>query len=77
MAMSEQSPDKTQPITLAEAAELYGFSRNYLGNLVRKGRLKARKSGGVWLTTPLEVETFIAGRQQRGKYRDDILLDKG
>ena len=72
MAMSEQPPDKTRPITLAEAAEMYGFSRNYLGNLVRKGRLKARKSGGVWLTTPADIETFIASRQRRGKYRDDI-----
>lgn len=72
MAMSEQSPDKTRPITLAEAAEIYGFSRNYLGNLVRNGRLKARKSGGVWLTTPTDVEMFITSRQRRGKYRDDI-----
>jgi len=68
----EHAPDKELPITLAEAAEVYGFSRNYLGNLVRRGRLRARKSGGTWLTTPADVEAFIASRQRRGKYRDDI-----
>jgi len=72
MAMNERLPDKSRPITLAEAADMYGFSRNYLGNLVRKGRLKARKSGGVWLTTPADIESFIASRQPRGKYRGDI-----
>lgn len=72
MAMSEHSLDKSRPITLAEAADMYGFSRNYLGNLVRKGRLKARKSGGVWLTTPADIEAFITSRQPRGKYRGDV-----
>ena len=71
-ARDEHAPDKELPITLAEAAEVYGFSRNYLGNLVRSGRLRAHKSGGTWLTTPADVEAFIASRQRRGKYRDDI-----
>jgi len=73
--MSEQLPDKTHPITLAEAAEMYGFSQGYLRQLVLKERLVARKSGGVWLTTPLDVETYIASRQRRGVYRTDIKLD--
>lgn len=70
--MNEQPPDKTRPITLAEAAEIYGFHPNYLAELARKGRLKARKSGGVWLTTLADVEDFIASRQKRGAYRNDI-----
>jgi len=70
--MSERPPDKTCPITLAEAAEIYGFHPNYLAELARKGRLKARKSGGVWLTTPADLEDFIASRQKRGAYRNDI-----
>lgn len=71
--MSEQAPiDKTRPITLAEAAEVYGFSQDYLRQLVHKGRLAARKSGGVWLTRPVDVEAYIASRRKRGTYRDDI-----
>ena len=64
--------DKTRLISLPEAAELYGFEANYLGTLARKGRLKAQKVGTSWVTTPQDVENYIASRQKRGVYRDDI-----
>jgi hypothetical protein len=64
--------DKTRLISLAEASEMYGFHHNYLAELARKGRLKAHKSGGVWLTTPASVEAYIASRKRRGRYRNDI-----
>lgn len=67
--------DKTRLISLPEAAELYGFNQRYLGNLVRKGRLKAYKIGKMWVTTPQDVEEYVASRQKRGTYRDDISLD--
>jgi hypothetical protein len=70
--MSEQSADKSIPITLAEAAEMYGFNHRFLSELARKGRLRARKSGGVWLTTPEAIEAYIRSRKKRGAYRDDI-----
>jgi hypothetical protein len=68
-------PEKKQLISLAEAAELYGFSHNYLRNIARRGRLKARKIAGAWLTTPEDIEEFIRSRKERGVYRDDIQLD--
>jgi hypothetical protein len=64
--------DKTRLISLAEAAELYGFSQDYLGELARRGRLKAQKVGKFWITTPENVEDFIQSRQKRGVFRDDI-----
>ena len=67
--------DKTRLISLAEAAKLYGFSQDYLGNLARKGRLDAQKVGSMWVTTPASVEAYIQSRQERGVYRDDIQLD--
>ena len=72
--MSEQLPDKIRPITLAEAAEMYGFNHDYLSELARKGRLDARKSGGVWLTTPAAVEEYVRSRKRRGVYREDIQI---
>lgn len=72
--MSEQPPDKTRPITLAEAAEMYGFNHDYLSELARKGRLDARKSGGVWLSTPAAIEEYIRSRKKRGAYREDIQI---
>ncbi|HSH03574.1 MAG TPA: helix-turn-helix domain-containing protein [Anaerolineae bacterium] len=73
--MTEQNEDKDRLIALAEAAELYGFSHVYLTELARKGRLAARKLGGVWLTTPSDMEVFIRSRQKKGVFRDDINLE--
>ena len=64
--------DKTRLISLTEAAELYGFSQDYLGELARKGRLNAQKVGNFWITTPQDVEVFILNRKIRGVFRDDI-----
>lgn len=66
------SDDKTRFISLAEAADMYGFSQDYLGNLARKGRLTAQKIGKMWVTTPADVEAYIRSRQERGAYRGDI-----
>jgi hypothetical protein len=66
------SDDKSRLISLAEAAQLYGFSRYYLSNLAKKGRLKAQKIGGAWVTTPNDLEEYIRSREEKGAYRDDI-----
>ncbi|MGB5060143.1 MAG: helix-turn-helix domain-containing protein [Candidatus Promineifilaceae bacterium] len=67
--------DKTRLISLPEAAELYGFDAQYLGNLARRGRLSAQKIGDRWITTPQDVEDYIASRKKRGIYRGDIQVD--
>ena len=66
--------DKTRLISLPEAAELYGFSPDYLRNLAQKGRLEAQKVGPVWVTTPQYVEEYIASRKERGAFRGDIQI---
>ena len=71
----DDEQDKTRLISLAEAAELYGFDRYYLAKLAQRGRLRAQKVGNSWVTTPQDVEDYIASRQKRGAYRDDIQLD--
>lgn len=64
--------DKTRLISLSEASELYGLDNNYLGQLARKGRLRAKKIANVWLTTPADIEDYIRSRQKRGVYRKDV-----
>jgi hypothetical protein len=77
MPHQSEQEDKERLISLAEAAELYGFNPDYLGQLARKGRLRARKIGNSWATTPNDVEKFIRSRQKRGSYRTDItVIDK-
>ena len=68
--------DKHRLLSLVDAAEQYGFNRYYLAELAKKGRLKAQKIGNMWLTTPHDMEIYIASRQQRGAYRDDIHIEK-
>lgn len=68
----QKPPDKDELITLAQSAERYGFTHLYLRELARKGRMKAKKVGSIWLTTPADVEKFIRSRKRRGAYRDDI-----
>ncbi len=67
--------DKSRLISLAEAAEIYGFNPRFLGELARKGRLKAKKVGYSWVTTPEDVEYYIFSRKKTGLYRDDIQID--
>ena len=64
--------DNTRLISLSEAAEIYDFHPEYLGNLARKGRLQAVKVGNLWVTTQQSMENYIRSRQKRGVYREDI-----
>lgn len=70
--MSEEENDKNHLIALADAAQIYGFSSDYLRQLIHRKRLKAQKLGGVWLTTRADIEEYIEDRQKRGVYREDI-----
>ena len=75
MSDATNNEDKQRLISMGEAAELYGFTRFHFSQLAKKGRLKAKKVGGRWLTTPTDVEDYIQSRQKRGAYRDDVKKD--
>lgn len=63
---------KDDLLTLAQAADAYGFSGDYLRRLAEKGRLGARKLGRNWLTTSGDMETFIESREPRGVYKKRV-----
>ena len=67
--------DKDRLISLSQAAEMYGFNPVYLGELARKGRLRAQKVGASWVTTPAAVEEYVHSRKKKGVYRRDIQTD--
>ncbi|HLQ27298.1 MAG TPA: helix-turn-helix domain-containing protein [Acidiferrobacterales bacterium] len=67
-----KKPKSDELITLAQAEELYGLSADYLQKLAKRGRLKAKKLGLQWLTTPEGVEEYIKSRLVRGVYRKDL-----
>lgn len=47
---------------MVEAEELYGLSHDYLARLTCRGRLKAQKIGGIWVTTPADAADVRCGR---------------
>ncbi len=49
-------------ITLAEAAEYAGLNRGSLKDYIKRGRLKARKMGNLWVTTRAAVDEYLASR---------------
>jgi len=59
-------------LTLEEVSRQSGLSHIFLRHLATKGRLKAKKSGSIWLTTLAAVEEYKRTRE-RGKRTD---LDK-
>ena len=61
-------------ISLTEAAKRYGLTSTYLRQLAIKGRLKARKIGRNWITTPGDVEDYINTRQKIGAFKEDLIV---
>jgi hypothetical protein len=70
--MNDTNEDKERLISLAEASEIYGFSHVHLRQMAREGRMEAQKVGRYWVTTPANVEEYIASRKKTGRYREDI-----
>ena len=57
-------------ISQAEAARIRGVSRQAIGSLVKKGRLRVRRIGGKPLVNGTELERFVPkpGRPRRLAY---------
>jgi excisionase family DNA binding protein len=69
---ARKKPANDDLVTLAQAADLYGYSGDYLRRLAEKGRLGARKIGHHWLTTAGDVESFLSTREKRGVYKKRV-----
>ena len=53
-------------ITLKEAAEISGYSPDYLGQLIRNGKLKGEQvfSNVAWMTTEKEVLSYVKQKKK-------------
>ena len=49
-------------ISLAQAADLSGFTYNFLKEIAQSGRLKAKKIGRNWATTEAAIEEYKKNR---------------
>ncbi len=48
-------------ITLKEASEQFGYSADYIGQLIRKGKIEGKQvyANVVWMTTPEAMEAYL------------------
>lgn len=46
-------------LSMHEASKMTGYHQDYLGQVARSGKLKARKMGRNWFTTKLAVDMFL------------------
>ena len=71
--LNKDSLTNGELITLTEASKLSGYNSSFLGRLAARGRLKAKRSGGVWLTTIAAIEEYKNTRSSKNipkKYRN-------
>ena len=61
----EKPSEKTDLISLADAAKLTPYSQEYLSLLARKGRLHALKRRKAWVTTRKDIEEYLASLKKR------------
>ena len=53
-------------ITLKEAASLAGYTPDYIGQLIRAGKIKGQQvySGVAWMTTEEEIQAYKTAQQK-------------
>jgi excisionase family DNA binding protein len=61
-------------ISLQQAAEYSGLKKSTLHNYARRGRLKAKRLGPIWVTTRAAIDEYLTSRSLENipkKFRDD------
>lgn len=60
---------KNKYISLKEAAKISGYSPDYVGQLIRQGKLPGKQvfSNVAWVTTEKALERYIKGEKNKSK----------
>src|SRR3989344_280670 len=65
--------DGVRYISASEAAELVGFSRDYVARLCKDGKLLAKRIGKQWYASHESLQQFaVAQEYERAKRRDEL-----
>jgi len=64
-------------ITLKEAAEISGYSPDYLGQLIRNGKIEGQQVflNTAWMTTKEDVESYIEKSKGKKKNEDTTFIE--
>lgn len=65
MTADEQKKDGY--ITLKEASERFGYAPDYIGQLIRKGKIEGKQvyANVAWMTTPEAIEKYLASNSSQ------------
>ena len=68
LIMAENKNEGGRYITLKEAAKISGYSPDYLGQLIRKGKLPGKQIylNVAWVTTEKALEEYLEGNKTAG-----------
>ncbi len=61
--MVKKSPISTRYISLKKASEIFGYNPDYLGFLIRKGKIEGRRIGRDWFTSEESVKTYLSTKR--------------
>ncbi len=55
--------DETEYLTLKQASERFGYSPDYIGQLIRKGKIEGKQivANVAWVTTEAAMRDYISG----------------
>ncbi|MEL6802432.1 MAG: hypothetical protein AAFO91_01445 [Bacteroidota bacterium] len=64
--LEQRRAHKKGYITLREAADFAGYTPDYVGQLIRAGKIKGEQvySGIAWVTTKKEVEAYLGNKSR-------------
>jgi excisionase family DNA binding protein len=67
----EYQPTTSDPLlegellSLQEAAQYAGLEKSTLHNYAKRGRLRAKRLGPIWVTTRAAIDAYLASRNQK------------
>lgn len=67
--MPKNDPQFDGYITLKEAAKISGYSADYIGQLIRKGKIRGRQvyTNIAWVTTEEDLRAYLSGQGLKEK----------
>ncbi len=65
--------DGTEYITLKEAGEISGYSPDYIGQLIRRGKITGKQvyANVAWVTTRGAIDEYLSEKGKPKKDHDD------
>ena len=70
--MTQETDPLCQVITAAEAAQIWSLTKNAVTNAIKRGALRGRQSGKVWLVTVADMLAYQGHVPYHDKIPDEL-----